>query len=65
MYAVCKQVFFKTGRKETQIDRHTGRAVTVEIWGADFSEYETTTVHDMAEAKRLYGGSPILEAVRK
>lgn len=65
MYAVCKQKYWPTGRKETRIDRFSGRAVTEEIWAADFSEHEDTLVHDLDEAKKLYGGHPILQAVRK
>lgn len=64
MYAVCKQRFRPTGRKETQIERFTGRAVTVEVWAADFSQHEETLVKDMEEAKRTYGGSPVLEWVK-
>ena len=65
MYAVCKQQFFKTTQKETQVDRFTGRAVTIELWRADFSEHEETLVRDMAHAKEIYGGYPVLSKCGK
>ena len=65
MYAVCKQRFIPTGQTFTTIDRHSGRAVTAEWMRADFSQHEETLVRDMDEAKRIYGGAPILQAVKK
>lgn len=49
-----------TGQFATEIDRRTGRAARFE-WFA-ISWRELGPAKDIAEAKRLYGGSPVLEA---
>lgn len=64
MYLVVRPKFTPTGLKETSIDRFSGRAVTKEIYRADFSEHEDIPVQDMEEAKQLFGGHPILQWVR-
>lgn len=64
MYHVIRPKFIPTGQKETSIDRYTGRAVTKEIYRADFSEFEPEPVRDMEHAKELYCGAPVLQWIR-
>lgn len=57
MFAVCIKRFIPIG----QINPVTGLA---DNYRADFSKYEEWLVKDVAEAKKIYGGAPILEKVR-
>ena len=58
MYFVCEQRFIPIGK----VDPKTGKA---EAYRADFIPIEGALVRDMEEAKRIYGGAPILQAVKK
>ena len=54
-----------TGQTFTDIDRRTGEFVRKEWFAISWRELgDGKEVKDMAEAKALYGGSPVLEGKR-
>lgn len=57
-YDVLQPRFYPTGKFFTQYDRY-GRLVREEFWGVDW--YVIGQAHDMADAKRQFGGHPVLE----
>lgn len=62
MYTALQIVRIPTGQHATEIDRHSGRASRIEWFRVEWKPLGPA--RDMAEAKRIYGGSPVLEVVR-
>lgn len=62
MYTALKIIRIPTGLFTTEIDRRTGRAVSVEWYRVDWEPLGPCK--DMEEAKRLFGGSPVLGEAR-
>lgn len=61
MYRVV-QPYFSTAGTFTEYVR--GRLTKVEYFNVEFYRRGDVLVKDMAEAKRVYGGSPVLEEIR-
>lgn len=58
-YNVLAPLFYPTGRYFNDIDRRTGRLEKREFYGVAWEV--VGQAHDMADAKRQFGGHPVLE----
>lgn len=61
MYRALKPIYFPAGLFTEYVK---GKLVKVEYFNVQMRPVGDVLVKDMAEAKRVYGGSPVLEEVR-
>ena len=61
MYTALEIIRIPTGQFHTEIDRRTGLAVRREWFRIEWRELGA--VSDLVEAKKRYGGSPVLEHI--